>query len=271
MLPFAEPAGRHVAMFCAALLVANAGCRLVSRRGPVPSDLADARRLCNEGLVAADRDDLARAESLLARAVKSCPTDIDARRHYADVLWKRGERTAAVGQVAAALDLSPADPGLCVEAGRMYLALGLLNDAERLGSEAVRLAPRSADSWRLRGQVAMARGQFADAVADFHRGLAIAGDDPDLLADTARAYVALGRPRRALATLAILAEQAGAAGPPADLVVLEARAHESLGRTSEAADAWRRAIATGAAPPEATARLAALDAAAGTAEAAPRR
>jgi len=243
----------------AAVLAVVAGCRLVNRSGPVAPELADSRRLCNEGLTAADRDDLVRAEALLAEAVKSCPDDVDARRHYADVLWRRGERMEAVRSLQAALDLSPADASLCVEGGRMYLELGLLNDAESLAAEAVRLAPRSADSWRLHGAVAMARGQFDAAVADFHRALAIAGDDPDLLADTARAYLALGKPRRVLATLAILAEQRGADGLSGDLLAVEARAQESLGRPAEAADAWRRAIAKGNAPPEAAARLAALE------------
>lgn len=248
-------------LVCVVVVAAAAGCRLVQRNGPVAPDLADARRLCNEGLSAADGDDLVRAEALLERAVKSCPADVDARRHYADVLWRRGQRLEAVGQVAAALELSPADPPLCVEAGRMYLELGLLNDAERLAGEAVRLAPRSADSWRLHGQVAMARGQFDAAVADFHRALAIAGDDHDLLADTARAYLALGRPRRVLATLALLDEGQGTDGLPADLLALEARAQEALGRPAEAADAWRRAIAKGGAPADAAERLAALEAA----------
>lgn len=252
---------RTSAVVCAALVALGAGCRLVNR-GPVSPELADARRLCNEGLSAADRDDLDRAESLLEQAVKHCPADVDARRHYADVLWRRGERQQAVGQLVAALEMSPADPVLCVEAGRMYLELGMLDDAGRLGEEAVRLAPRSADSWRLHGRVALARGQFEAAVADFHRALAIAGDDRDLLADTARAYLALGRPRRVLATLAVLAEDGGPDGLPADLVALEARAQESLGHTAEAAAAWRRAIACGDASPEAAQRLAALEAAA---------
>ena len=115
----------------------GSGCRLVRQRGPVPADLAAARRLSNEGLSAVDHRDLARAEKLLERAVQSCPLDVDARRHYAEVLWKRGERTAAVMQVAEALKLSPEDAGLCVEGGRMYLELGLFGDAERLSREAV--------------------------------------------------------------------------------------------------------------------------------------
>lgn len=250
---------RLASLACAALVAAASGCRLVNRGGPVTPELADARRLCNEGLSAADRDDLVRADALLERAVKRCPADVDARRHYADVLWRRGERTEAIGQMAAALELSPADPGLSVEAGRMYLDLGLLNDAERLADESVRLAPRSAAAWRLHGQVAMARGRFDAAVADFHRALAIDGDDRGVLADTARAYLALGRPRRVLATLAVLDDDHAADDLPADLLVLEAQANEALGRTIEAAAAWRRAIAQGGAPPEAAERLAALE------------
>jgi tetratricopeptide (TPR) repeat protein len=237
----------------------GAGCRLVQRRDPVPPELADARRLCNEGLSAADRNDLVRAEGLLERAVKSCPLDVDARRHYADVLWKRGERMEAVGQIAEALELSPEDVGLALDGGRMYMELGLLEDADRLARDAVRMAPRSADAWRLRGQVAMARGQAEQALADYHRALAIAPADREALRDTAEAYRRLGRPQRALATLAILGEQYGPNQTPADVLVLEGLSQEALGRTSDAVDSYRRAVAKGNAPPEAGKRLAALE------------
>ena len=84
-----------------AILVAScgSGCRLVQRGGPVPPEVADARRLCNEGLSAADRADLVRAEGLLEQAVARCPVDVDARKHYADVLWQRGLKMEAVGQI----------------------------------------------------------------------------------------------------------------------------------------------------------------------------
>jgi predicted Zn-dependent protease len=231
------------------------------RRNPVPAELADARRLCNEGLSAADRHDLVRAESLLEAAVKSCPVDVDARRHYADVLWSRGQKMDAVGQMAKALELSPGDAGLCIEAGRMYLELGLFAEADRLSAEAVRLAPGSDTVWHLRGQIAMARGQFDQAVADFHRGLAIAPDDRALLRDAAEAYLRLDKPRRALATLAVLGESYGPDQTPADVLTMEAVAQESLGRVDDARESYRQAIAKGDAPPEAAKRLAALDAA----------
>lgn len=248
-------------VFCIVIAAtASGGCRLVSRRNPVPTELADARRLCNEGLSAADRQDLVRAESLLEAAVRSCPVDVDARRHYADVLWNRGQKMDAVGQMTKALELSPGDAGLCVEAGRMYLELGLFAEADRLSAEAVRLAPGSDSAWHLRGRIAMARGQFGQAVADFHRGLAIAPDDRGLLRDAAEAYLGLGKPRRALATLAVLGESYGPDQTPADVLMMEAVAQETLGRLEDARESYRQAIAKGDAPPEAAGRLAALDA-----------
>ena len=247
-----------------AILIATCGpgCRLVQRRGPVAPEVAEARRLCNEGLSAADRSDLVRAEGLLERAVESCPLDIDARRHYAEVLWKRGERMDAVAQITEALKLSPEDAGLCVEGGGMYLDMGLFDDAERLAREAVRVAPGSAEAWHLRGQVSLARGQSEPALADFHRALALDGNDRIVLLDTAEAYRRLNRPQRALATLAILGETYGPNQTPANVLMMEALAQEALGRPADAIDSYKMAIARGDAPTEAATRLASLERAA---------
>ena len=245
----------------AAILVValGSGCRLMPRSGPVPQELAQARRLSNEGLSAADQNDLVRAEGLLERAVKSCPTDIDARRHYADVLWKRGERMDAVNQITEALRLSPGEVGLCIEGGRMYMELGLLDDADRLVNEAVNGGPRSAEAWHVHGDVAMARGRPEEALADFHRALAIAPDNREILLDTAEVYRRLKRPQRALATLAILGETYGPNEAPANILALEGLAHEALGRPLDAMENYRQAIARGGAPPDAAVRLAALE------------
>jgi tetratricopeptide (TPR) repeat protein len=260
-----------------AILVAScgSGCRLVQRRGPVPPEVADARRLSNEGLSAADRADLVRAEALLEQAVARCPVDVDARKHYADVLWRRGLKMEAVGQIKQALELSPSDPALCVTGGGMYLDLGLFDDADRLAREAVRLAPRSADAWHLSGRVALARGQAEPALADFHRALALAPENRAILLDAAEAYRRLDRPQRALATLAILGETYGPNDTPADVLVLEGLAQEALGRPADAVASYRRAAACDDAPAEAARRLAALEAAkgqviAGQPQAAPR-
>ncbi|MFM8537381.1 MAG: tetratricopeptide repeat protein [Planctomycetaceae bacterium] len=243
-----------------AAVIGAGGCRLVQRRGPVPAELADARRLSNEALSAADRQDLVRATALLDRAVKACPVDVDARRHYADVLWQRGQRTEAVAQIAKAIELSPADAGLRIDAARMYLELGLLSEAEQLAAHAVRLAPRSAAAGRVKGKIAMARGQFEPALADFHRGLALEPGDSGLLEEMAEAYLRLERPRRALATLAILEETYGPGKAPVRAIFLEGLAHEALGRPADARACYAAALAREDAPPEVATRLAALDA-----------
>jgi tetratricopeptide (TPR) repeat protein len=244
-----------------AMLIASCGpgCSLVPGRGPVSPELASARRLCNEGLAAADRSDLIRAEGLLEQAVKRCPQDVEARRHYADVLWRRGLRTEAVTQLDKALAIAPDDPALCVEAGGMYLDLGLFDESDRLAGQAVRIDPKSSSAWHLRGRVALARGQAEPALADFHRALAIAPANRSILLDTAEAYRRLDRPQRALATLAILGETYGPTDVPANVLVLEGLAQEALGRPADAAESYRRAMAASDAPAEAAARLAALE------------
>jgi tetratricopeptide (TPR) repeat protein len=240
-------------------VVTGAGCRLIPRSGPVPQEVADARRLCNEGLSAADRKDLLRAEGLLEQAVKNCPTDVDARRHYADVLWQRGERMAAVTQIAEALRLSPGDTSLCIDGGRMYMELGLLDDADRLSREAVRVAPRSEKAWRLHGQVALARGRPEEALADYHRALAIAPDDRELILDTAEIYRRLGRPQRALATLAILGESYPPNQTPPQVLALEGMAQEALDRPTDAIESYRQAVARGLESQDVATRLAKLE------------
>ncbi|MFM7034654.1 MAG: tetratricopeptide repeat protein [Planctomycetia bacterium] len=249
-----------VAIACvAAVFVAGAaGCRFMPRRGPVPEELAAARRLSNQGLSAADQQDLARAETLLERAVKACPEDVEARRHYADVLWKRGSKVEAVAQITKALELSPGDVGLCIDGGRMYLELGLLEDAGRLAGDAVHSAPKSAQAWHLHGQVSLARGRPDEALADFHRALAAAPDDRGILLDTAEVYRRLDRPQRALATLAVLGETYGPNQIPPDVLRLEGLAQEALGRREDALDSYRRAVARGDSSPQTAERIAAL-------------
>ena len=202
------------ALFFVAIMLS--GCKLVSRGGPVSKELTTARRLSNEGLAAANEDDLVRAEGLLERAVRACPADIDARRYYADVLWKRGSRVEAVGQMSEALRMSQGDVSTTLAAGRMYLELGLLDDADSLSQSSVSLAPRSSEAWHLHGQVALARGRTDDALADFHKSLSLSPDDRDVLKDTAEVYQHQKRPQRTLSTLAHLSETYGSGNAPTE-------------------------------------------------------
>jgi tetratricopeptide (TPR) repeat protein len=177
----------------------------------------------------------------------------------------------AVEQINEALRLAPEDVPLCLAGGRMTMELGLLDDADRLAIAALHAAPQSADAWHLRGQVSLARGQDETALAEFHHGLAIAPDDRGLLLDTAEVYRRLGRPRRALSTLAALGESYGPQQTPGLVLALEGMALEALGRTDDARDSYQAAIARGGAPADTAERLANLDvrSAAGPVAAAP--
>ena len=109
-------------LFVLVVAISSAGCRLVPRNGPAPEQVAEARRLSNLGLSASDAGDLLRAEGLLEQAVDHCPTDVDSRKHYAGVLWDRGEKMEAVHQIGKALSLSPGDLDLCLEGGAMSVS-----------------------------------------------------------------------------------------------------------------------------------------------------
>jgi tetratricopeptide (TPR) repeat protein len=110
--------------------------------------------------------------------------------------------------------------------------------------------------------VSLARGKAEESLADFHRALALAPDDRDILLETADVYRRLDRPQRALATLAILGETYGPNQTPAAVLEMEGMAQEALGRKADAIDSYRQAIARGGAAAETTTRLAALEQAA---------
>ena len=102
------------------------------------------------------------------------------------------------------------------------------------------------------------RGKPIDALADFQHSLAFQPDSREVLRETAEVYRQLDRPKRALATLAILEETYGPNQVPADVLALEGLAQESLGRRVDAVESYREALSKGDAPPETRDRLAAL-------------
>ena len=93
---------RFTGGFVAAALVGlqclcTSGCQMFRHQGPVSKSVAESRQLSQRGLGAMERGDVDAAEKLLGDAVKACPTDIDARRQYAEALWQSGQRDRALG------------------------------------------------------------------------------------------------------------------------------------------------------------------------------
>ncbi|HTQ38767.1 MAG TPA: tetratricopeptide repeat protein [Pirellulales bacterium] len=222
---------------------------------PVAKPVAESRQLSERGINAMEHGDITSAESLLSQAVKTCPTDIEARRQYAEALWQAGQREQALQQLAKAVTLAPDDPQLAVRLGEMDLAIGKSSEALRMADQTLDLTPDNSSAWALRGRAEQAGGQYEQALADFDRALEFCHDDRQLLLQTAELYRQLNRPQRALSTLTSLCETYGPNEEPQDVLYLKGLALEALGRPGDAAEAFAVALDHGAPTPELFYRL----------------
>jgi len=231
------------------VLCAN-GCQLFRSQGPVSKPVAEARELSQRGMNAIERGDLPGAESLLAQAVKVCPSDIEARRQYAETLWQRGQHEVALSNMEKAQSMAPDDAQIGCRVGEMYLALGKLDDARQTADDVLDLTPNESLAWALRARTEVAAGNFDRALAAFHRALENAHDDRQLLIETAELYRRMNRPQRALSALTALCETYGPGEEPQQVLYLKGLALAALSRHDEAADAFALALEHGSASPE---------------------
>lgn len=220
---------------CAIALACCSGCRTLASRSPISHSVASGRQLTQQGLNAMERGDWKRAESLLARAVQTNPNDADARRSYAEALSHRGARQEALAQVDEARRIAGEDPGLIVRAGELSLALGNTAQAAERADEALRLDPKFAPAWSLRGKVASATGQPREALAFYHRALGYAPEDSSVAILVAEAYRQLNEPDRALVALQSLATRYSHGEEPQQVLYLQGLALGALGRHDDAA------------------------------------
>lgn len=148
-----------------------------------------------------ERRDLVQAEDFLAQAVRSCPENPEAHRHYGDVLWENGKQFEAVSQLEEAARLAENDAGNRVRLAEMRLALGQIEAAEHEINAALDLDPKLAQAWAVRGRIKQRQGNLSQAIADFHRALGYAPQDRQALAFLADAYRKQGEPQKALTVL----------------------------------------------------------------------
>jgi len=213
------------------------GCSVFPRRGALDDNLIAGRALAQKGLDAIDRQRWDEAEDFLAEAVRRCPDDFRARYHYANVLWYRGARAAAIRQLELALGASQgADPQLQVRLGQMYLAQGQLDSAMRSAEQAIAEAPSDAGAWALNGEILHARGRMGEALSAFHRSLSCDTNNQDVQLRVAELYRATGRNHQALACLQRLAEQFEPGEEPQRVLYLQGLVCKSLGRYDDATE-----------------------------------
>ena len=134
-------------------LPALPGCMTFGNKGPVPESLTNCRRLSQQGVLAMEQGRWDQAEIALAQAIEECPTNIEARRQYAETLWHRGSTQQAVVQLEEALKLDNNQAALHVRVGEVYLTMNDVNTARNHAQQALQINPELAGAWALRGRV----------------------------------------------------------------------------------------------------------------------
>jgi tetratricopeptide (TPR) repeat protein len=232
------------------------GCRLPGKDGPIPRSLAISRQLSQRGIDAIEREDWTEAERLLAQAVRAYPSDVDARRHYADALWARGLRQKAIAQLEEANRLTGDDAELYALIAEMRLAMDQPDLAWQNAQRAIDLDPKLAVAWTVRARIARERGQTEQALADYHRALGLAPDDRQVKLAVAELHRQLNQPQRALSVLHSLADSYSPGEEPPEVFYLQGLAYTALGRYDDAVDCYAAASSRGDTTAETLYRLA---------------
>lgn len=233
----------QTALFSGLLLI-FVGCRTFCPRS-LEQNVVDARQASLQGMDAMQQGRWDEAERIFAGAVKACPDDERARGCYAETLWHRGACEQALVNMQEAVKLSGDDPQRLVQLGEMQLATKQLGKAAECADRAIAKNSRLSSAWALRGEVRMARGQFDDALADYHRSLAYSNHQPHVQMAVAQIYRRQERPQRALSTLETLAQQYPPGETPLDVVALQGTTLKALGRHQEAAEMLASAASRG--------------------------
>jgi len=228
------------------LALLSSGCQLPGQQGPVPQSLANCRRLSRQGVAALDRGRQQDAENLLAQAVNACPSDAEARRHYAESLWHRGARQEALAQMEEAGRLAgEEDASLWTRLAEMHLANDQSELAQKNAESALDLDPRLPRAWTIRGRMARAAGQPRQALADYLRALGYAPNDRELLLEVAELYRQLNQPERALQTLQTLADSYSPGEEPGHVFYLMGLAQLAVERYDDGVESLSVAVQRG--------------------------
>ncbi len=205
------------------------GCATFARHRKQDA-VVSAREIALRGVDALQSGQVDRANQLFAQAVEVCPVDERVRARYADVLWQQGRRKEAIQHMQEAVRLSGGDPQLLIRLGRMQLAAGNVNAAARLALQTVDSGRELAAAYRLQGDVLAAQGRWREALARYHRALAIHEDYPEVELAVGRLYYDHGEAHRALSTFQSLEDHYSKQEVPGQLLYLEGLAYVALNR-----------------------------------------
>jgi tetratricopeptide (TPR) repeat protein len=252
----------------ALVALAGGGCASMRKEKIVPESIATCRQMSRDGVAAMEFGQWEQARSLLQEAVAASPTDLDARRHLAEVLWQMGDRRDAVVHMEAAVRLDPRNAPTVVRSGEMLLAVGAVDRALDRAQQAIALDPTLAGAWALRGCIYRQQGDSSRALADLQQALRFSPHATDVLLATAELQYSMGRPQRALTTLHHLLDVYAPGQEPQRALWLEGLAYKAVDRPRDAVDSLYAATLRGAPQADLLYQLALAEQAAGQSTAA---
>jgi tetratricopeptide (TPR) repeat protein len=219
------------------------GCRFSGYQNPLSRSVLNSRELSQRGAAAMEKHHWTEAEAMFAQACQACPRDVDARRNYGEMLWRRGERVQAVTQLKEAVEIAPEDVPLRVRLAEFELLTGDAKAAQSDAEAAIDVEPRSAEAWWVRGRVMRQMGNNPEALADLHRALSYDPRNGQVLHELAITYLALREPQRALSNLQALIDQHPPGAEPQQLLYEMGLCYAGLGRFDDAVDSYQHALA----------------------------
>jgi tetratricopeptide (TPR) repeat protein len=180
------------------------------------------------------------ALSSFQRAAQLNPDSHLVRKRIADSQAGLGNWDAAIDLYRSLARVPAMAPSALAGLGTVYQLKGEAAKAQGALEELVRRAPKDPDAYRLLGQHFAARGDYAQGIAVFRKGLALDPKNGPLLTAQVVAYSRAGDARHALQHAEALV-QARPQDPDAHFLL--GSLHDEAGRSTAAVSAYRKALA----------------------------
>ncbi|MEL6105713.1 MAG: tetratricopeptide repeat protein [Planctomycetota bacterium] len=239
--PTIPPDWQSCALVSVLLCVWVCGCRAIGRIGESNQALT-ARKLSRQGVEAMRRGQAGAAERLFGDALEVSDADDRAHRGLAEALWNREEYQQAILHMEKAVALSAGDPRLLGRLGQMYLQVGRIDEAEQQSRLALESERNSAEIWTLEGDCLRTREKSQQALAAYHRALAIQPDLIDVKLRIAELYLLAEKHDRLLATLDGIGAELDDSQIPGRVHLMRGIAMRHLGRRELAIRHFQQAI-----------------------------
>jgi tetratricopeptide (TPR) repeat protein len=145
-------------------------------------------------------DRLTEAEAAYRKVLEIEPDHFESLHLIGVICHQRGDHTAAVRQIDAALKVNPQNAAAHSNRGLALQELGRFEEARASFERALAIEADDADVLMSRGLALAALGRHGEAVTSYDRALAISPDHVNALTNRGSALQALNRPVEALAS-----------------------------------------------------------------------